>query len=183
MRPDLPKEDTSQSPEEKEDNFVMTVIIGSVSGFCALFLLIVLVVFVRKYREKPFEFCVKPKAEEEDKEKIEQGFVFELRSSTDPVIPRLNLDPFRGRNDDIKEKPEQRLERRSHHGSKLSLRDDRGRRRRDRSESRDRKRSRSESRRRGNSRERYKNKNHRWLLDDYFKIVISYYRLEKILHI
>ena len=73
MYPKSEKSRDSLSTPKQEDNFVMAVIIGSVSGFCALFLLIVLVVFVRKYREKPFEFCVKPKAEEEDKEKIEQG--------------------------------------------------------------------------------------------------------------
>ena len=164
LRPGSPGEveNRPETPEEKEDNFVMAVIIGSVSGFCGLFLLIVLVVFVRKYKEKPFEFCVKPKPEEEDEKKVEQGFVFELRSSTDPVIPRLNLDQFRKRDDDtIKEKRTDdrkgdRMERQSHHGSKLSLGggNDRGRRRRDRSESRERKRSRSESRKRGTSRER-----------------------------
>ena len=48
-------------PEDEEDNFVMAVIIGSVSGFCGLFLLIVLIIFVKKYKEKPFNFCTKIK--------------------------------------------------------------------------------------------------------------------------
>ena len=77
------------TPEEEEDNFVMAVIIGSVAGFCGLFLLIVLVIFIKKYRERPFNFCTEIKEQEDDEKKIEQGFVFELRSSTDPVIPRF----------------------------------------------------------------------------------------------
>ncbi|CBY30548.1 unnamed protein product [Oikopleura dioica] len=135
--------------EEEEDNFIMAVIVGSVSGFCALFLLIVAIVFVKKYRDKPFQIFTKPAEEEEDEKNVEQGFVFELRTSTDPVIPRVNLDQFLGRDDEPREQRERKTERRSHHGSRMSLnKDDRGgRRRRDRSESRDRKgRSRSESR-------------------------------------
>ena len=48
-------------PEDEEDNFVLSVIIGSVSGFCGLFLLIVLIIFVKKYKEKPINFCTKIK--------------------------------------------------------------------------------------------------------------------------
>ena len=146
------------TPEEQEDNVVQAIIIGSVSGFCGLFLLIVLVVFIRKYKERPFNFCTEIKTEEaEDEKKIEQGFVFELRSSTDPVIPRLNMDQFRPRHEDIKEESSKpKLDRKDFHGSKMSIdrsqRDDRGRRHRERSKSRDR--DRSQSRRRGTSRDR-----------------------------
>ena len=126
------------TPEQEEDNIVQAVIIGSVSGFCGLFLLIVLVVFVKKYKERPFNFCTEIKTEEaEDEKKIEQGFVFELRSSTDPVIPRLNIEQFRPRHDDIKEESAKtRLDKKDFHGSKMSIdrsqRDDRGRRNRER---------------------------------------------------
>ncbi|CAG5109530.1 Oidioi.mRNA.OKI2018_I69.chr2.g4052.t1.cds [Oikopleura dioica] len=98
--------------EEEEDNFIMAVIVGSVSGFCALFLLIVAIVFVKKYREKPFQIFTKPAEEEEDEKNIEQGFVFELRTSTDPVIPRVNLDQFLGRDDEPREQRERKTERR-----------------------------------------------------------------------
>jgi len=154
------------TPEQEEDNIVQAIIIGSVSGFCGLFLLIVLVVFIRKYKERPFNFCAEIKTEEEeDEKKVEQGFVFELRSSTDPVIPRLNIEQFRPRHDDIKEEIKEsnkpKTDRKDFHGSKMSIdrsqRDDRGRRNRDRSKSRDRDRGdrdRSASRRRGTSRDR-----------------------------
>ena len=130
------------TPEQEEDNIVQAIIIGSVSGFCGLFLLIVLVVFIRKYKERPFNFCAEIKTEEEeDEKKVEQGFVFELRSSTDPVIPRLNIEQFRPRHDDIKEEIKEsnkpKTDRKDFHGSKMSIdrsqRDDRGRRNRDRS--------------------------------------------------